>query len=91
MQEQKKLPNQKTKIVKLYVYQIESEKTFVDTYEQNDFDDFIIVSGNFSEDDRESISEMHAGLKESTGKTVLIVDKSADLALYGVRELEEEE
>lgn len=77
--------------VKLYVYQFESEKIYIDTFEAENFEDFVIATGNFQELQEEEVQNLYTDLQDKFNKQVLIVDKSVDVAFYGLVEDDGEE
>lgn len=81
--------NAKTKknLVKLYVYQKEGEKTYVDSFERESFDDFILVTGDFNQSNQEEIEDIYNKIKTEFDKTVLMIDKQADISFYGIKEV----
>lgn len=76
--------------VKLYVYQLIGEKTYIESFEQETFDDFVVVTGNFTDTEADMLNELHEQVRKATGKTVLLVDKDSELAFHGFRETEED-
>lgn len=70
-------------MVKLQVYQRQENQTFIDEFEANDFEDFILVAIDFSTTDIDAIRDIHSKLEE-TGKTVLVIDKNLDISFYGI-------
>jgi len=80
----------KNNFVKLYIYQIESEKTYIEAIEAESFNDFIIArfNGNSESVDFENMS---MNLKEAfPDKKVLLVPHDLDLMFYGIEKVEEE-
>lgn len=79
---------QKNRLVKLYIYQFENEKIYIDQQEAEDFGEFIIIRlDSQTIRDQVHIEELQNKFTETfPGKKVLIVDQALDLAFYGFRE-----
>ena len=72
--------------LKLYIYRIEGEKILVDTQECEDFGEFVLVAINAPSGMRnEEIEQLQNSLTEAfEDKKILILDKSLDIAFYGI-------
>ena len=73
-------------MVKLQIYQIEGEKTYVDSFEAESFDDFIIIVGDFDHKDSDELQNIYESISEKTNKTVLMIDNKADIKFLGLKE-----
>jgi len=74
------------KPVKLYVYQKEGSKTYIDAFEAESFDDFLLVRTDFKNMTQEDIAHVHDQVKGDGDKPVLLIDTEADISFYGLKE-----
>lgn len=89
LSEQKK----QKKTVKLYTYLEEPERTFVESYEAEDFDNFKFVRIDPAQWNTDDLNSFIEQLYESLGrdKKILVIDKNIDIAIYGVKEDEDDD
>lgn len=84
-------PNSQKKQVKLLIYQLESDRTFVDSFEADSFENFIMVYGDFADKPPEELEQLYETAKGlEKDKTVLMIDKDSDIKFYGFKEVEDE-
>lgn len=79
----------KTKHVKLSIYQEVGEETWVETFKARDFSDFMLVELDGSSiKDAEDLMQIHDQIEKTLedtmpDKVAIIVDKGLDLNFYG--------
>lgn len=78
------------KPVKLQLYTLEGEKTYVDSFEAQSFEDFVIVAMDTKTYSHEELNEAHVSFSEVfKDRKVIILDKMMDVSFVGLRELKE--
>lgn len=77
--------------VKLQIYSLENDITYLDSYYAEDFGSFVLIALNFGDMTDEQIGELYLTFKEAVGpdRVAIIVDRSLELSVHGFREIEE--
>lgn len=76
----------KNKVVNLYLTHSEPENTtVVEKYTSEEFEDFVIVSIDSDGQEYEDLEELRSAIADTTSKTVILVDRSLDIRMYGVK------
>jgi hypothetical protein len=82
------------KPLKLYVYETQPEKTYIHSFEADDFNDFMLVKlGKMTaEEHLNTVDTLRTELdKIYPDKQLIIISDGLDISFYGIRISEEEE